>query len=53
MMNSINETNNEVNAHISKLEISGDDKIDSESDKAFSQRKQYVQNSEYKSSARK
>ena len=36
MMNSINETNNEVNAHISKLEISGDDQVHSDNDQEYS-----------------
>ena len=36
MMNSINETNNEVNAHISKLEISGDDQAISDNEPAYS-----------------
>jgi hypothetical protein len=40
MMNSINETNNEINAHVSKLEISGDEQI--ESDREISNRKKFM-----------
>lgn len=31
MMNSVNETNNEIQEHISKLDISGDEQIEGES----------------------
>jgi len=53
MMNSVNETNNEINAHVSKLEISGDEQIENESDHDFSNRKKFMQDSDFKSSARK
>ena len=53
MMNSVNETNNEINAHVSKLEISGDEQIEDESANGISNRKKYMQDSEFKSSARK
>jgi len=52
-MNSVNETNNEINAHVSKLEISGDEQIEDESANGISNRKKYMQDSEFKSSARK
>jgi len=53
MMNSVNETNNEINAHVSKLEISGDEQIESEADKDFSNRKRVMQDSDFKTSSRK
>jgi hypothetical protein len=39
MMNSVNETNHEINAHVSKLEISGDEQIENESERNISNRK--------------
>jgi hypothetical protein len=53
MMNSVNETNNEINAHVSKLEISGDEAIEDESNRGFSNRKKFMHDSDFKNSSRK
>ena len=53
MMDSVNATKNEIHAHVSKLDISGDEQIESERDKDFSHRKKVMQDSEFKNSARK
>ena len=42
MMNSVNETNHEINAHVSKLEISGDEQIENESERDVSNRKRMM-----------
>ena len=52
-MDSVNATNNEIHAHVSKLDISGDEQIESERDTKFSHRKKVMQDSEFKNSTRK
>ena len=53
MMNSVNKTNNKINAHVSKLEISGDEAIEDESNRGFSNRKKFMHDSDFKNSSRK